>query len=505
MFEVPNLADYNIMATLPVMVLALSTCILLLVDLFIPTERKHLTALLAAIALGVTLVLAVLPLFDLVEYGDGPLAFEGTFVADEFSNMVNAAVLITALLGVMVAPNYLERSALQRGEYYSLLLLTTVGVMFMGAAGDLVVVFISLELLSIPLYILSGFRRGSAASEESAMKYFLLGAFSSSFLVYGIALIYGATGTTNLQAIWQTIDALAGQETSARYLLMAGGSMVLVGLGFKVAAVPFHMWTPDVYQGAPTSVVAYMSVAAKIGGFAGLLRVLVAGMPNFVLDGAEVAAWQDTVWILAALTMILGNIIAIVQSDLKRLLAYSSIAHAGYILIALAAGGRAGYGDDAARAALIYLMAYVFTNFGAFAVVIAVEGNDPTHTGLGRVRGLGKTHPMLALAMTVFMLSLVGIPLTAGFIGKWFVFQVAVAAGLTPLAIIGVITSLISAFYYLRVVWLMYFEEGEGEASMPRTLAWAIGISALGTLLFGVLPYLLSDMAREVSLAFGGG
>ncbi|MBN1680409.1 MAG: NADH-quinone oxidoreductase subunit N [Anaerolineae bacterium] len=504
MFEVPSLSDLNIAATLPVMSLVLGTCILLLADLFVPQERKQLTAWLAVAGLGVSLALSLLSLGDVTRFGDGDEAFAGMFVADTFTDAVNVIALVTALLGVMVAYNYLERTGTQRGEYYVLLLFTTAGVMFMGAAGDLVVVFVALELLSIPLYILSGFRRPQEASEESAMKYFLLGAFASGFLVYGIALIYGATGTTGLHDIWIAVDDIVAGDATSQYLLLIGAGLMLVGLGFKVAAVPFHMWTPDVYQGAPTSVVAYMSVAAKVGGFAALLRVLAAGMPHFVLDAGAPAAWQDTVWLVAVLTMLLGNLVAIVQNDLKRLLAYSSIAHAGYVLLAVAAAGSAGLADESAQAVVIYMMAYAFTNVGAFSVVIAVEKDDASNTGVTSMRGLARSQPWLAAAMALFMLSLTGIPLTAGFVGKWFVFKAAISADLFFAVVVGAVTSLISAYYYLRIVWYMYFEEGDGEAVIPWPLAAAISIAAVGTLFLGVMPYLLTDMAREITLAFGG-
>ncbi len=414
MFEVPRLGDLNVGAALPVTMLALGTCILLLVDLFVPRNRKSITAWLAAAGIGVSLVLALLSLTGAVEFGNGHDAFFGMFIADKFTDMVNVIALVSALLGVMVAYDYLERTGIQRGEYYTLLLFTTTGVMFMGAAGDLTVIFVALELLSIPLYILSGFRRPQEASEESAMKYFLLGAFASGFLVYGIALIYGATGTTTLREIWQSVGTVVEDDTASRYLLLVGAGLVLVGLGFKIAAVPFHMWTPDVYQGAPTSIVAYMSVAAKVGGFAALLRVLVAGLPNFVLENGDVAAWRDSIWIVAVLTMVLGNLVAIVQTDLKRLLAYSSIAHAGYILIAVAAAAKASEADGAVQAVLIYLMAYTFTNIGAFAVVMTVEKDDASNTGLGSMRGLARKQPWLAAAMALFMLSLIGIPPYSG-------------------------------------------------------------------------------------------
>ncbi|MBI5959008.1 MAG: NADH-quinone oxidoreductase subunit N [Chloroflexi bacterium] len=503
MFEAPSIGDLNIAATLPATLLALGACIFLLVDLFVPKDRKYITALLAAAGLLTSLVLALLSLMNIIEFGSGETAFAGLYIADQFTDVVNVVVLFTGLMGVLVAYNYLDRIGKQRGEYYYLLLFTTVGVMFMGSAGDLVTVFVALELLSIPLYILSGFRWPQEQSEESALKYFILGAFSSGFLVYGIAMIYGATGTTEFRGIWLAVDEIIAQDLSSKYLLLLGAGLTLVGLGFKVAAVPFHMWTPDVYQGAPTSVVAYMSVAAKVGGFAALVRVFASGMSNFVLDGATAAAWQDTMWLIAALTMILGNLVAIVQTDLKRLFAYSSIAHAGYILTAVAAAGSAAVTNEAAQAVAIYLAAYAFTNIGVFAVIISVEKDDSSNTGLDSLRGMSRTQPLLAASMTLFMFSLTGIPLTAGFVGKWFVFKSAIAADLFPVAVIGVLTSLVSAYYYLRIVWLMYFEEGEPQVYIPWPLASAISLAVVGTLLLGIFPYLLQEMAQDIVLAFG--
>jgi len=503
MFGLPSLSDLNVGAALPVLLLAFGACLLLVIDLFIPRERKSRTAWLAAIGIGISLVLSLLSLGGAIEFGDGPDAFTGMFRADRLTDAISVAALITALLGVMVAYDYLERTGIQRGEYYVLLLFSTSGAILMGAANNLVIVFIALELLSIPLYILSGFRRPQEASEESAMKYFLLGAFSSGFLIYGIALVYGATGTLDLAGIWEAAGRITAEDSTARFVGMIGAGLMLVGLGFKVAAVPFHMWTPDVYQGAPTPVVAYMSVVAKVGGFGALVRVFGAGLAGFV-DGDAPAFWQDTIWLIAVLTMLLGNFVAIVQSDLKRLLAYSTIAHAGYILIAVAAAGASGLADEAAQAVVIYLLAYAFTNAGAFAVIASIEKNDATNTHIDALRGLGTRRPWLAAAMALFMLSLTGIPLTAGFIGKWYVFEVALQADLVAAAIVGVLTSAVSAYYYLRVVWKMYFEEGEGEASTPPALAWGIGIAAVGTLVLGSLPFILSSMARDITLAFGG-
>ncbi|MCE7947137.1 MAG: NADH-quinone oxidoreductase subunit N [Chloroflexi bacterium CFX4] len=511
-----DLSTMNIGATLPALSLALGACILLIIDLSVPKERKEITLTLSLIGVGVSFVITLLSL------GEQGSAFMGMYIADNFTGMVNLIVLAAAFIGLLVAYDYLKRTGMNRGEYYPLLLMTASGAMFMGSAGDLVVLLVALELLSIPLYILSGFRRPDARSEESAMKYFLLGAFSSGFLVYGIALTYGAMGTTNLAEIFARVQA--GQNTSP-FLLLMGTALLLVGLGFKVAVVPFHLWTPDVYQGAPTPVTAYMSVAAKVGGFAALLRVMTLALPTFALGALPElapdqtiiihAAWQDTVAILAALTMILGNFVAVAQRDIKRLLAYSSIAHAGYIMMAVAAAGSFQVtGDDfgapitslviaeeALRGALIYLAAYTFTNIGAFAVGMAVERNDATGTLLDDFAGLGRARPFLAGAMTIFMLSLTGIPLTGGFVGKWFVFFSTMNAGLGLLALIGVLTSVVSAYYYLRVIVKMWLEAGEGEASAPPRLAGAIAFCAVATLIIGVLPTLVTGFADAVTLA----
>jgi NADH-quinone oxidoreductase subunit N len=446
---------------------------------------------------------------DIAEIGREGEAFQGMFVADQFTHMVNIIALTAALIGIMVSYDYLERTGTERGEFYSLILFSTLGAMMMGATRNLVVIFVALELLSIPLYILSGYRRPMEESEESAMKYFLLGAFASGFLVYGIALVFGATGSFNLTDIWQTgVDILA-QEQPGEFTLIVGIGLIIIGLGFKVGAVPFHMWQPDVYQGAPTPVTAFMSSAAKVGGFAAMVRVLVTGMVVVSAGQAEeLTVWQDTIQILAGLTLILGNVVAIMQIDLKRMLAYSSIAHAGYILVAIAAGATASIADEAAQAALIYLFAYTFTNIGAFAVVIAIEHNDATGTSLDDVKGMAMSNPLLAAVMAVFMFSLTGIPLTAGFIGKWFIFRAALQADLTPLVVLAVLFSVVSAFYYLRVVVNMYMLEPEGEPEItrqPRALAAGLTLAAVGTVVIGFVPYILTDLAQDITLAVVGG
>ena len=503
--ELPTLESLNMAAALPALLLLGGALVLILLDLFLPLERHRLIGPLALIGVLVSLAITI------INYGKGGEAFGGMFVADTFTDFVNVIVLLTAGLGILLAMDYLPRTGMNRSEYYLLLLFTTGGMMFMAGANDLIIVFVALELLSIPLYVLSGFRRPELKSEESALKYFLLGAFASGFLVYGIAMIYGATGSTRLPDIWQATGAIMAAETPARFLLLLGAGLITVGLGFKVAAVPFHMWTPDVYEGAPTPVTAFMSVGAKAGGFAALLRVLVVGLPTLMIADSTAAVWMDTIAIIAALTMLLGNIVAIMQTNIKRMLAYSSIAHAGYILMAVAAAGSPTVGDQGVQAALIYLLAYAFTNLGAFAVAIAIERDDGSGVTLDDYRGLARQRPGLALLMAFFMLSLTGIPLTAGFIGKWYVFWSALDAGLGLLAVIGVLTSVIGAYYYVRVIVRMFLEEGEADISterLPRALRLSLLVAGLGTLIFGVLPFLATDMAGGVQIALaaiGGG
>jgi NADH-quinone oxidoreductase subunit N len=500
MFEIPTLEQLNLWAATPVGFLTVYASLLLVVDRFY--TRKYYTALASLAGVGVALVLALFQAGDVFALGADGFAYKRMFVADQFTYVVNVIALLGAGIGILVSYDYLERAKIDRGEYYVLLIFAAIGAMLMASSTNMVMIFIALELLSIPLYILSGFRRPMEESEESAMKYFLLGAFASAFLVYGVALLMGATGSLYLDEIFREASLITSEEADRQISLLLGAGMVLVGLGFKVAAVPFHMWTPDVYQGAPTPVTAYMSAIAKVGGFAALLRVMITGL-SVLPEGQTAAFWLDTMQIIAVMTLVLGNVVAIAQSDLKRLLAYSSIAHAGYLLIAVAAGAVQGFGDDAARAALIYLCAYTFTNIGAFAIVAAVEKDDATGTGMKDIKGLANTHAGLAVAMTVFMFSLTGIPLTAGFIGKFFVFKVALDAGLTPLVIIGVLTSVVSAFYYVRVIWNMWFEQGTGELIVQRQLFLnsALVITAVGTFLLGILPFILEDLVRDTTLA----
>lgn len=494
--DVPSFADLNLGATLPAVFLALGTTTLLIVDLFLPKERRHWTPWLALIGVIVSFGLT------LTTYNSSTTALGEMFVADSFSGFMNMIALVSAAISILLGIDYMRRTGSNRGEFWSLLLLSTAGVMFMAAANDLIVIFVALELLSIPLYILAAFRMDNAKSEEAGMKYFVLGAFASAFLVYGSALIYGATGTTNLPAIFSSVANIVTTGSSAIFYLLIGTALIIVGLGFKVAVVPFHMWTPDVYEGAPTPVTAFMSVGAKVGGFAALLRVLVTAMPVLIADGQTLPIWQNTVMVVAALTLIVGNFVALSQTNIKRMLAYSSIAHAGYILMAVAAAGSPQHADLATQGALVYMLAYTFTNLGAFAVAIAIEKNDGSGTNLDDFKGLARSKPILAAMMAIFMFSLTGIPLTAGFTGKWFVFQASVSAGLIPLAVIGVLTSVVSAFYYVRIIVNMYLADGEGDPAAGATPAvnWALYIAFAGTLALGIFPVLVTNLTETVTL-----
>ena len=479
-----TLADLHPSTIWPLTFLTIWACALLLIDLFVPKERKGITALLAALGLAFTLG------FTLAQIGMQQSGLQDMVVADGFSTFVNALLLVSGLLGVALAYGYVKRMGLERGEYYTLLLFSVTGMMLMAQAADLIVVFLALELLSIPLYVLAAFARPKVESEEAGIKYFLLGAFATGFVVYGTALIFGASGSTNLI----TIVGAASGGTANLLLLAIGSALILVGLGFKIAVVPFHMWTPDVYQGAPSAVTAFMSSGAKIAGFAALLRVFATAFPSIASDMTGIF------WALAALTMILGNVIAISQTNIKRLLAYSSIAHAGYILMAFVPYGNPDVAPVSIAAGLFYLVAYALTNFGAWGVVIALEKQTGRGLELNDYAGLARKHPALAAAMTVFMLSLIGLPPTLGLVGKFYLFRAVIAGGFTGLAIIGVLTSLISAYYYLRVVVIMYMRDGEPETEHESFLDLTTTLTAVATVVISLVPQFLFAWASNAVL-----
>ena len=489
----PPFIDYSVLW--PLLFVAGTGLLLMVLDLFVSADRSRRWAPVLSIA-GLTG--GLITSLALWNTGRGAFSVSGgapMLVADNFAVALNVIFTLTGILTVLLSVNYLQRTGHDRPEFYMLMLFSLSGMMLMGMANDLILIFLALELLSIPLYILAGFAWPRPESEESAMKYFLLGAFSSAIFVYGVALIYGATGTTSLPGV------VAVAEGGTSLLLLAGAAMMLVGFGFKIAAAPFHMWTPDVYEGAPTVVTAFMSVGAKVGGFAALLRILMVALPTLG------DTWAAAISFLAALTLIIGNVVAIMQPNIKRMLGYSSIAHAGYILIAVAASFE---NPDGISAALFYMFAYTFTNLGAFAIAVAVERKEGEGVMLEDYKGLAKRYPWAAIAMAFFMLSLTGIPPTGGFAAKFYVFSTAIEAELIWLVLIGVITSVISAYYYLRVVFYMYMYEGEGEMVLKPSLVSVVIITALATLLLGILPGTWFDLARQAviqsvqSLAAGG-
>lgn len=476
----PQFTDFYTL--LPFTILVVWACVLLLVDLFIPKNRKSITATLAACGLAVTLGYAI------SQIGVSSIGFNGMAVLDGFSTFANVLLLISGLFGIALAHGYTKRMGIQRGEYFTLILFSVTGMMLMAQAADLIIVFLALELLSIPLYVLVAFTR-KVESEESGVKYFMLGAFATGFVVYGTALIFGSTGTTSLTEI-----AAAASNGNSGLLLSIGAALLLVGFGFKVAAVPFHMWTPDVYQGAPTSVTAFMSSGAKIAGFVALLRVFATAFPSLSSDMTGI------LWVMSALTMILGNFAAISQTNIKRMLAYSSIAHAGYILMAFVPYGNKDVVSTSIAAGLFYLLTYVLTNFGAWAVVISLEKAEGKGLEISDYAGLAKKYPALAAAMVVFMLSFIGFPPTLGMVGKFYLFRAALAGGLTGLAILGVVTSLVSAYYYLRIVVNMYMREGDPVVESEPWLTFTVVVTAVATVVLSFVPQFLFLLASTALL-----
>ncbi|HET9771466.1 MAG TPA: NADH-quinone oxidoreductase subunit N [Acidimicrobiia bacterium] len=424
----------------------------------------------------------------------------GMVAVDGFSVFARTVVLAATALGLLVAQGYLRRENVEGPEYHALLLLSASGMLLMTSANDLIVVFLALEILSIALYVLAAFDRRRLESGEAGLKYFILGSFSSAVLLYGVAMVYGATGTTALSGI---AGFLAANTLFSSGLLLAGVALILVGLGFKVAAVPFHMWTPDVYQGSPTPVTAFMAAGAKAAGFAALLRVFASGFGAYSVD------WQPLMLILAIASLLVGSIVALVQQDVKRLLAYSSISHAGYILIGVQADTGRGVSS-----ALFYLLTYTFMVVGTFAVVTIVGRKGDSHHSLDDYRGLGSRAPLLAAAMTFLLLAQAGLPLTSGFVAKFTVFAASVDAREYGLTLVGVITTVIAAYFYLRVIVVMYMHEApeaaadavDGPGRRPFELdpatGLALGVAIVATVVMGVLPGVFIDFARDATLLF---
>jgi NADH-quinone oxidoreductase subunit N len=406
--------------------------------------------------------------------------------ADNFGLFVTGILIVVGLLSLAISGPTIDRENLPRGEYYALMLFATAGMMLMATASDLLVIFLALEVLSLAVYVLTGIRRDSAQSTEAAFKYFLLGAFSSAFFLYGIAFTYGLTGSTRLDRIGSLMSAQSAAPTAMQLLALG---LVIVGFAFKVAAVPFHMWTPDAYEGAPPAVTGFMSTGVKAAAFAAFVRVFLSAFEP--LRGT----WSDVIWVIAAATMIVGTVVGVAQSNVKRMLAYSSIAHGGYLLIALLTGN-----DIGKSAVLFYLLTYAITNVGAFGVIALLETADRPGDRVRDYAGLWNDHPALAALMTIFLLSLGGFPPMAGFIAKWYVFTAAIKAGYTGLAIIGVLTSVVSVFFYLRIVVMMYMtprETARVVLPVPAVAGGALVVSAVLIFYLGILPSRVIDWAAS--------
>src|ERR671915_1467089 len=461
LFQVAN-PDVNLTLILPELIVAIAGVVVMIVDAFSRPRQRLVTGTLSLLAL---LAAAAATIWLWVARLLTASAFNGMIVLDEFRLSFTVIFIIVAILTLLIATIWIETERLPAGEFHSLLLFATAGMMLMASAGDLVIVFLGLEILSIATYVLAGFRRTDTRSNESSLKYFILGSFASAFLLYGIALIYGATATNTLPGT-TNIATIAARLDQSLYppLLFAGIAMLLVGFGFKIATAPFHVWTPDVYEGAPTPVTAFMAAGPKAAGFASFMRVFLFGFPIVTAAASTAgfahAAWVGALAIMAALTMTIGNVVAIVQNNVKRMLAYSSIAHAGYALVGFIAAGASSDADqrNAALAAVVfYLLVYAVMNLGAFAVVTLIARSGDRRTDVEDYRGIGFQSPALSLSLSLFLLSLIGVPLTAGFMGKVFVFSEAVRQGFYWLVVLGVINPAISVYYYLRLVVVVFF------------------------------------------------
>jgi NADH-quinone oxidoreductase subunit N len=465
-------------AIIPILCVALAGLVVLLAEAFRGRDEKMPIGGLAIIGLigaGAASILL---------WNRNATSF-GVVTADNFSLFVNLILVAVGILTVIFSSQTVDRDGIPAGEYYAIMLFAIVGMMLMGQATDLLVIFLALETMSIAVYILTGIRREQQQSTEAAFKYFLLGAFASSFFLYGIAFLYGVTGSTNLDRIGSVI---AAQSMSGNPMILLGVGLLIVGFAFKVAAVPFHMWSPDAYEGAPAVVTGFMSTGVKAAAVAAFVRVFLSSLEPMITD------WAPVLWAIAAATMILGTVVGVAQTSLKRMLAYSSIAHGGYLLAGLVAG------NDVGKAAILfYLAAYALTNLGAFGVIAMLGTRERANDDLRDYAGLFHSHPTLAVLMTFFLLSLGGFPPTAGFIAKWYVFSAAIGSGYYGLAIIGVLSSVVSVFFYLRIVVMMFMTERDARPvpAPITTMAYAgLVLSLIGVLYLGVLPTAVIDFAQ---------
>ncbi len=486
------LTTFKLSALYPEIILTTIALVILLMQSFYKTSMKDYYGYVSLVGVVAALAIVVgdLSSFDLrsVEY-----TFSGMWVIDNFARFFKVIFLIGTILTILISIRYLEDEAMQHGEYFALVLFATVGMMVMASGAEMITIFLGLELMSMSLYVLAGYTRSRMISNESALKYFLLGSFASAFLLYGIALIYGATGTTEIKEISHYISSTGLRSP----IMIIGMALLVIGFGFKTAAVPFHMWAPDVYEGAPSPITAFMSAGPKAAAFAAFLRIFMEALPS--LQGE----WTVLLWIMAALTMTVGNVIALVQDNIKRMLAYSSIAHAGYVLVAFLAAGELGVSSI-----LYYMLAYTFMNIGAFAVITVLGGKGEARVNVQDYRGLGYSNPLAAIAMSLFLFSLAGIPPTGGFMGKFYIFSAAIREGYIVLAVIGVINSVVSVYYYLRVTVAMYMEPQMVTADGPApalifspAIILAIFIAAYGVLSLGIFPSTYLAIVKQSFLA----
>jgi NADH-quinone oxidoreductase subunit N len=497
-------------------VLATTGVLVLIADMFLGEKKK---AVLAAIVVA-GVVLSGAAVMNQFQANEGQMTYmvtdQGTFsqdftkvksemglkgdgsvIVDNFSVIFKYIFLLALALTAILSVSYIRREEMAQGEYYALLVFCTLGMMVMASAGDMLTLFLGLETLSIPIYVLAGYQSNRIKGNESGLKYLLTGAFASGFMLYGISFIYGATGTMSLHRIGVFLT-LTGGEIS--FFMLMGITLLFIGFAFKIAAVPFHMWTPDVYQGAPTPITAFMSVAVKAAAFAGLMRVLLIVVPF----GSLLETMKDSIWWVAVITMTAGNLLALSQKNIKRMLAYSSISHAGYLLIGVLTAMTLGSAQMAMSGILFYLIAYTLMNIGAFAVILIVARKGDKFEKVEDFAGLAIKHPALAVMMTIFLLSLAGFPPTAGFFGKFYLFSAAVSADLVPLVIIAVLNSLVSVVYYLRPVMMMYFkplpEDDDAEAKLDITFTaqFVLAFSAFSIFLLGIIPNRIVSFVSRV-------
>ncbi len=491
----PNLYEGlnpDLWVILPEIIVAIFSVVVIFVDLFMRGQRKGIVLPAVSIVGYLAAIGVCIWQFNDLSVPHNIGAFGGMIVMDNLGLFFKIISLATAVIAVLLSTLYIQERGMALGEYYAVLALATLGMMVTSAATDLTTIFVGIELMSISVYILTGFARTDKLSNEAALKYFLLGLFSTSILVYGMAWLYGMTGHTNLRSIGQVVAKIGGGDILSNGGLTLAMVLLIAGLGFKIAAVPFHMWTPDAYQGAPTPVTAFMSVGPKAAGFAATIRIMTEAL------GPAWHTWVPIIVVLSILTMTMGNVVAVVQRSVKRMLAYSSIAHTGYVLVGLAAFmPDPDHQTQSISSILFYLFSYMVMNMGAFGVIVWVQRNGGTDF-LESFRGLSTWAPGQAALMAAFLLSLTGIPPAIGFLGKYYVFIAAVNSDLTWLAVIGVLNSAIGAFYYLRIIWYMYFEEPKAmrEPKASPALVSVLTVSAVAIILLFIFAQPILDAAR---------